>query len=339
MYDFSNNAEKGIAMNAEEAVKLTISEITTDHYLPEKRARRRPNTVYGYESSINLHVLPRWGDVALGDVTHDAVQDWVDGLCASAGPGGAEKAYKCLRQVIRWAMDKWGVLMVDPTRKIKFERRRAYQPAVLTQRRLKKLIRGLVGCEHEATGVLQASVGCRPSEAYCIRWEQINWRTGCVRISGSLHELPGNLYESQTKTAKGDRHAWLPPWALERLHAIWVAKGRPKGRIIGDTKPSKVFRTLKKWAAKHRLPWVGMKNLRHTWGTIAAKNNPIEAVSAMMGHSNIQTTYRYYYQLTLATIRRVQRRVARSILGKTSDDMYKGINIVVHGSDELPLAA
>ena len=50
-------------------------------------------------------------------------------------------------------------------------------------------------------------------------------------------------------------------------------------------------------------------------------------------------TYRYYYQLTLTVIRRVQRKVARSILGKTSDDMYKGINIVVHRGGDLPLAA
>lgn len=327
------------AITAEQATGMTVGEIAIGHYLPEKRRRRKPNTVYGYESSIRLHVLPRWGDVALGEVTHDAVQEWVDGMCPSAGPGGTEKAYKCLRQVIRWAMDRWGVLMVDPTRKIEFERRRAYRPAILTQRRLKRLIRGMVGCEHEPTAIIQCALGLRPSENYALHWEQVNWRNGVVRIVSSLHELPGVLYESMTKTAKGERDACLPPWALDRLHDIWVERGRPKGRIIGDARPSAAYRALKRWAAERRLPWVGMRNLRHSWGTIAAKNNPIEAVSAMMGHSNIQTTYRYYYQLTLATIRRVQRRVARSILGKTSDDMYKGINIVVHRGDELPLAA
>ena len=69
-----------------------------------------------------------------------------------------------------------------------------------------------------------------------------------------------------------------------------------------------------------------MKNLRHTWGTIAAQSGvPIETVSAMMGHSNIQTTYRYYYALTSATARKAKRRMAKSILGRTCKDMYKGI--------------
>lgn len=319
-------------------MKLTIAEIAQNHYLPEKRRRRQPNTVYGYESSINLHVLPRWADVAIGDITRDDVQEWVDNMAASdAGPGGVEKAYKCLRQIVRWAMDKWQLYMADPTRGIELPRKPTYKPPVLTERRLKRLIRGLVGCPFEATAVIQCALGCRMSENEYLRWEQINWRTGMVHIGGALHEVPGLVYEALTKTAKGDRDAFLPPWALDRLHTIWVSLGRPRGRIIGDAKPSKVRRVIAKWVKFHRLPWVGFKNLRHTWGTIAAKHNPIEAVSAMMGHSNIQTTYRYYYSLTAATMRRVQRKVARSILGKTCDDMYRGITFTP--MQGLPIAA
>ena len=103
-------------------------------------------------------------------------QDWVDELCKSAGIGGAQKAYKCLRQIVRWAMDKWSLFIPEVTRGI-----------VLTQRRLKRLIRGLVGCPHEATGIIQCALGCRPSENYALRWEQINWRTFIVRINKSLH--------------------------------------------------------------------------------------------------------------------------------------------------------
>ena len=46
-----------------------------------------------------------------------------------------------------------------------------------------------------------------------------------------------------------------------------------------------------------------------------------------MGHSNVQTTYRYYYYyaLSAAVAKRAQRRVSRSVLGKTCADMYKGI--------------
>lgn len=326
-------------MNADEAMNMTVGQITRKYYLPDRRKRCAPITMYGYESSINLHVLPRWEDTPICEITHDDIQDWVDSMPQDI-PGGIEKAFKCLRQVIHWSMDKWMLFIADPTRGIDLPHIPTYKPETLTERRLKKQIRGFVGCLYEATAILQEALGCRPSENHYIHWEWINWRTGFVPIKGSLHEIPGLVYESITKTPKGERDGFLPPWALDRLHEIWVALGRPRGRIIGDAKPSRVYYVLEKWAKDHKLPWVGLRNLRHTWGTIAAKHNPIEAVSAMMGHSNIQTTYRYYYSLSRATMRRVQRKVARSILGKTSDDMYKGINLTVYGSSgALPMAA
>lgn len=304
---------------------LALHEITNSHYLPNKRKRRRPNTIAGYESSLTLHVLPKFGELPISEIHRDDVQAWVDDLAKSIGAGGAEKAFKCLRQVIRWAIDRWALQVIDPTRGIELPRKAAYKPPILTQRRIKRLIRGLVGCEYEPTGIIQCALGVRPSENYALRWEQIDWRSGLVHIGSSLHEVHGQVYEAATKTVKGERDCVLPPWALDRLHDLWVTLGRPRDRIIGDSKPSRVYRTLKRWTLKRRLPWVGMKNLRHSWGTLAAKDSPIEAVSAMMGHSNIQTTYRYYYGLTIATIRRVQRKVARSILGKTCADMYKGV--------------
>lgn len=57
----------------------------------------------------------------------------------------------------------------------------------------------------------------------------------------------------------------------------------------------------------------------------------------MMGHANIQTCYRYYLEITAATKRRVQRRLARLVLGKTCDDMYRGI--IPAPPQELPMAA
>ena len=116
-------------MFSDAAQTMTITEICNDHYLPEIRSRRKPNTVYGYESSINLHVLPRWGHLRVSDITRKDVQAWVDALAEECGPGGAKKAYKCLRQIIRWAIDE-GLEAADPTRRIEIaEAARAAQHA------------------------------------------------------------------------------------------------------------------------------------------------------------------------------------------------------------------
>lgn len=324
-------------MFSDAAQTMTITEICNDHYLPEIRSRRKPDTVYGYESSINLHVLPRWGHLRVSEITRKDVQAWVDALVAECGPGGAKKAYKCLRQIIRWAIDE-GLEAADPTRRIEIAQPPQEPLNTLTQRRLKKLIRGSVGHAFEPTLILQAALGLRPSENYYLHWRHIDWRTGAVTIEGALLQVPGLVYESTTKTRKSTRTLYLPQWALDRLHAIWAERDRPKGRIIGDAKPLQVAWALKLHALRNRLPWVGMRNLRHTWATLAIKAGAaIEHVAEMMGHANINTCYRYYMEITAATKRRVQRRLARLVLGKTCDDMYRGI--IPAPPQELPMAA
>ena len=326
-------------ITAEAAMAMTISEVAAGHYLPHIEARRQPDTAYGYRSSIELHVLPRWGSLTLPEIDRDAVQEWVDALAKTdAGPGGAWKAYKCLRQIVNWMVRKWALYVARPTDGIEEPRRPAYRPETLTQRRLKRLIRGMVGCRYEATVILSAALGLRPGEAYYVKWEQVNWRTGLVPIRGSLQQVPGLVYESPVKTAKGERDLYLPAWALDRLHQLWVEAGRPRGRIIGTAKPSAVARAVRRWIEAHRLPKVTMRNLRHTWATLAATLGvTIELCAAMLGHTNVQTCYRYYYALTAAAAKRAQRRVARGVLGKTCEDMYKGIQLAP--PEALPMAA
>lgn len=48
---------------------MKLKEIAYSHYMPEKRARRRANTCEGYESALRLHVVPRFGDMSIEEIT------------------------------------------------------------------------------------------------------------------------------------------------------------------------------------------------------------------------------------------------------------------------------
>lgn len=331
-----------MSITSEQAMKLTISEIWENHYYPAKAKRRRANTLEGYASSARLYVLPQWGELTIAEVHRDEVQDWVDELATSdTGPGGAWKAYKTLRQIVNWAIAQWGMYVANPTVGIEKPYKPAYRTETLTQRRLKRLIRGFVGHANEPTLIVQAALGLRPGENYYLHWEHVNWRTGAVDVHGTLQQVKGVLYEFPTKTAKGERIVYLPPWALDRLHALWVALGRPKGRIIGGAMPSQVAASIRRHIKRMRLPYIAMRNLRHTWATLAAQAGvAIEHTAAMLGHSNINTCYRYYMALTKAAATRAQRKLSRLVLGKC-DDMYKGIRLpqMATMAEELPMAA
>ena len=91
---------------------MNIAEIYDIHYLPEKSKKRRASTVNGYDSSVRKHVLPRWGACEIEDIDPDDLQAWVDGFALA---GAAEKAFKCLRQIIRWWVKAKRLRAFDPT--------------------------------------------------------------------------------------------------------------------------------------------------------------------------------------------------------------------------------
>lgn len=300
-----------------DAVDLTLEEIVRDHYLPAISKRRRANTVSGYVSSLELHVLPRWGGWTIGELSRDEVQDWVDELVGNCGPGGAWKAYKCLRQVVRWAIRQWALLVVDVTVGIERPRRPAYRPVTLSPKQLNERVRGMWGHKHEATHILSTALALRPGESYALDWADISWRDGAVRVCKTLQQSKGGvLHVYPTKTEQGDRILYLPRWARERLHALWVAAGRPKGRIIGDATPAAVSSAIRRYARRKGLPEVTMQCLRHTWATIASGAGvAIETIARFLGHTSLDMAYEHYMRPSKAVYVDAQRLVARAVMG------------------------
>lgn len=285
--------------------EMTISEIVESHYLPEKRSRRRATTVEGYESSLNLYVLPEFGELTIAEVQRDHIQRWVDAFDL---PGAAEKAYKCLRQVIRWAVRRWAMLVIDPTVGIELPRKPAYHFDTLSAKELIRRLRGFWGHELEPTCIVESALGLRPGGSYALEWNDIDWRSGKTVVDKTLQQVRGGVELYPTKTPKGDRELYLPKWALDRLRMIYRDRGKPAGRIIGGLTPAQVAGRIKRFAKRMKLPEITMQNLRHTWGTLAAEAGiPIETIAMQLGHSSIDVAYEHYMRRTKTIMQGAQR--------------------------------
>lgn len=207
-------------------------------------------------------------------------------------PGAAEKAYKCLRQVIRWAIRKWSLLVIDPTVGVELPRKPVHRFTTLSAGRLAERLRGFWGHPLEPTCIVSSALGLRPGESYALDWADIDWRSGKVVVDKTLQQVRGGVRLYPTKTPKGDRELYLPKWALDRLRTIHRALGRPSGRMIGSLTPAQVAGRIKRFAKRMGLPEITMQNLRHTWGTLAAEAGiPIETIAMQLGHSSIDIVY------------------------------------------------
>lgn len=269
---------------------MNIEEISAA-YIEEKRRIRRESTVEGYESALRIHVLPRWGSMSVDEIDPDAIQDWVLGF---ERPGAAEKAYKTLRQVIRWAIRKMGLRVWDPTSLgVELPKRPAYHPRVLDASEARDYLRGLWGCEAEAAALCSLTLGLRRGESCALEWRDINMKTGEVHVSKSRQDVRAGTVVVPPKTARSDRSLWLPAFALKRLRQL--AKGHRKDELICPLAPSATARRIRSWCRSHGLPHVSMTNLRHTWATLAIEAGiGIETVAMMLGHTEIGTAYEHY---------------------------------------------
>lgn len=279
-------------------------------YIAEKRRTRRANTCDGYESALRRHVLPRWGSMRVEDVEPADIQDWIDGFDL---PGAAEKAWKTLRQVIRWAIRKLGVRAWDPTTAgVELPRRRRREPRTLDAAQAAAFLRGLWGCPHEAAALFSVSLGLRPGEVRGLRWGDVDWRTGEVRIERTCVFGLGGWHEYEPKTERSRRTLVLPPFALRRLRAL---RGGRAERVVAEGDLTKLGRAIKAWCSRRGVPWVPLQNLRHTWATLAVEAGVgIETVSMLLGHADIGTAYEHYVRPRRSIAREVQRAVQELVM-------------------------
>lgn len=280
-----------------------LFELAAERYLAEKAARLRETTMEGYESAIRRHLAPRWTGVELEDICPEDLQAWVDSISL---PGAAEKAYKTLRQIIRWSIKRLRLRMWDPTTAgVELPRKRPYRPDVLEAREERRLLRGIYGAPWEAVVLCAATLGLRRCEACALEWGDVDYRTGEVRITKGAHSVRGGEVVTPTKTPKSDRVVVLPRFALMRLRKL--AAGRRHGRMC-DLRPNQIASRVKSWCRRRHLPWVGMKNLRHSFATIAISNGAsIEDIMLWLGHSSYDTSYVHYLVRTPAICRRVAK--------------------------------
>lgn len=259
-------------------------------YWADKSKRLRGNTLEGYASAIRRHLMPAWEGREVESITHDEVQEWVDGLPSY---GAARKAYKTFRQIYRWIVRREQMRIWDVTQGIELPEAPVVRRPTLTAEQERATLRGIAGQPWDAVVLCEAALGLRRCEACGLDWSDVDWRTGLVHVQRGAHWVGGRLVEYPTKTKPRDRWLKLPRWALARLREL---RGRLRsGRIRGALAPHQIAGRLERLCRRLGLPWVPMTCLRHSWATIALEAGAaIEDVSVALGHSTVDTCIRHY---------------------------------------------
>lgn len=277
-------------------------------YRTLKLANLKGTTVHGYETNIDAHYLPEFGEMQLAEISGEAVQTFLNQKRLEG------KAVQTLKN-LKWGLSsifesaiKYGYISSNPAAGADLPPEEVKEPATLpTGDQLIQLIDALE--EPFSTLVYLFSVASIRPEEVAFKWKDLNAETRELWVVRAVNK--GKLHTP--KYHRCNRPIRLTEADVDRLLALkqrqkatdedWMFPNRIK-KGGGKLKPGPIWhehilaRKIQPVADKLSLPHITWRLLRH-WGAtqmIAAKVD-IKAAQQRLGHSRPTTLLIHYAQV------------------------------------------
>ena len=269
-----------------------------------------------YGSIVRVHLAPTLGSVRLAKLTPAHLQGLYrrkleEGLSPSTVGYVHTVANRALKQAV-----KWKLIPSNPAEGAVPPKKKEEEVRALTRQETAALFEAVRGDRVEALYVVAALCGLRAGEALGLRWKDVDWEEGTLRVRQQLVKPKSGYAFAPPKGKKGRRAVPLPEKALEalrrhrarqleerlRVGKLWwesdLVFTTKTGALIDPTHLSRRLRTILKRAG---MPSEGFSfhGLRHTYATLMVLNGEHpKVVQETMGHAKIaQTMDRYSHVL------------------------------------------
>lgn len=264
----------------------------------------KPTTRSGYRYALDKHVLPKWGSTAIADISHSAVQTWVNQLAQELGPSIVRQIHLVLFGIFKFAI-RDGRLVKNPSADIRLPRLQKRKRGYLTHTQVRALVKEC-GNWGEVVELL-AYTGLRWGEMAALKPERVDFDRRRLEVAEAVSEPRGKLLWG---TPKNHESRSVPfPEVLEpalRERAKLAADDSPlftgtdggvlrSGNFRGRTFNAAVERCIAKDAT---FPKVTVHDLWHTAASLAISAGAnVKAVQRMLGHASAAMTLDVYADL------------------------------------------
>ena len=266
--------------------------------------RCKPSTQQVVRWTLKARLLPAFGPVPLGRITHADVNRWFDEYSQTA-PGGANHTLSVLIRILNHAV-LCGYLDTNPARGIK-PNPRPKLTRFLSRDEVRRLHRALArhGVAPQAEIIrLLLLTGCRRGEILTLRWQDVDGDTLNLTDAKAgprwvfLNAQARAILERQLRT----QSAWVFPSPLD--------PERPRSPHLP------LWYSVRKEAG---IEDVRIHDLRHTFASHAVLQGvPLPVVSRLLGHKHPSMTLRYAHvgdRETEAAAERIGAVIARLLGG------------------------
>jgi integrase len=282
---------------------LTLEEVGQRYLDHLGTLGRRRSTLADYESTLRVHLAPFFADHSIDAISADEVEAF---MAAKRNEGRAPKSILnytgLLYSICAYAVrKKWA--SENPVEDVdKPQQEQDGDIRFLEVEEVEALLRSAaddeIGPTDAALYLTAAMTGMRRGELIALRWRDVDWSAGVIRVRRSYTRGqfgPPKSARSSRAVPMADRVAA----ELERHFQRSAFQGdddlvfaHPIAGGVYD--PSRLRKRFRGALRRAELRNVRFHDLRHTFGTrMAAAGAPLRAIQEWMGHSDSRTTQRY----------------------------------------------
>lgn len=300
--------------------RLRLSVVGEDHC--EKllsRKGRRETTVLDYRRILEKHLVPFFSDVPISEITVPDVDDFIAHQLARGSVKGKEKGKALQPQTVRTHVQllgaifnramRDGLVSVNPVAAVEMPevRHKDEDPPFLTVEEVEALVRAARDVDDGERGELDAALfltaamtGLRRGEMIALRWRDVDWALGEIRVRLSFRR--GSVGPPKSRRSKREVQM------MDRV-AGELDRHFKRSRYTGDDDPvfchphtgkhydpDVLYRRFKEARDRAGIDAsIRFHDLRHTFATIAAASGQVSlrTLMAWMGHADMKTTLIY----------------------------------------------
>ena len=288
-------------INAEHsAVPMTLNALVR-HYRQNELPRKAHSTQRTLSTSLDIWILPKWGEYLLRDVRTVHVENWLREL-SLANPTKA-KIRNTLHVLFAHACrHEWHVN--NPISLVRQSGKREKIPDILEIQELKGLLSQLENPTRLLVFLI-AATGLRISEALGLKWRDVNFTAGEISLTRSIvHQHVGNMKTEASEKpipVAGALLSAMTVWSQQSAYQQpddWVfASPHNKGKQpYWPETPLRCFvpPAAKRAGIKKTLGW---HTFRRTFATLLKHSGEdVKTVQELMRHANSRTTLDLYAQ-------------------------------------------
>jgi integrase len=308
-------------INRETRSPRTVAELVS-HYRQKEMSEdssKSYSTRTAYDVYLRNWIVPVWGKHSLSDVRTVAVEDWLRSL--PLANGSRAKIRNLMSTLFNHAM-RYEWAEKNPIRLVRQSAKRERTPDVLTAEEIRALLSQLEG-PYYVMAFLAAVTGLRVSELLALKWEDVNFAAGEIRLTRAIV----SQHVGPLKTAASQKPVPMDA-GLSALLLDW------RSRCPYNQEQDYVFASLEKHGAQPLWPSSAMSKhirpaakragilkhvrwhvFRHSFATLLKGNGEdVKTVQESLRHADSKVTLDTYTQGLVPVKRAAQRKVIEMIV-------------------------